>query len=48
MNSQKILQPDSRLSLDQKENGNYLMIGLARLSDEGDLNDLCRNCKFII
>jgi len=27
--------PGSRLSLDRKENGNYLIIGLARISDEG-------------
>jgi len=28
-------KPDSRFSLDKKENGNYLIIGLARISDEG-------------
>ena len=32
-----ILQPGSRFSLDRKENGNYLIIGLARISDEGEI-----------
>ena len=31
------LQPDSRFSLDRKDNGNYLIIGLARISDEGEV-----------
>ena len=44
-NSKFILQPGSRFSLDRKENGNYLIIGLARISDEGEVK-LLNNKKF--
>ena len=38
-------QSDSRFSLDRKDNGNYLIIGLARISDEGEVKLLHHNIK---
>ena len=37
-NKNIFVQPDSRFTLDKKENGNYLIIGLARISDEGEVS----------
>ena len=42
------VQPDSRFTLDKKENGNYLIIGLARISDEGEVSLFAQSKESLI